>query len=105
MSPQFTLAIVVLLIGFFVFKTVRPWCRLVPRRRPWLILASVASIVLVVRLYPWINELGPGVGESPAGIFVILAKAIPLGLLFIAAVATILAAAIPFRPGRSDPSE
>jgi len=70
-------------------------CRLAPRLRVWLILASVCALGGVVLLVPWAFRLKPPWSESPAGLFLILARIIPLGLIGSGAVGAILGAAFP----------
>jgi hypothetical protein len=86
------IAAAALVIGMPMYDTVREWCRVAPERRPWLIAGAIASLVLVAIAVPRIFELKPPYSESPAGIFVILARGLPLGFVAVVAIATLIGA-------------
>lgn len=103
-KPLIVIAAVAFVIAVPVYETVREWCRLEPRRRPWLVAGAIGSLALVAIVAPGIGKLSPPLSESPAGLFVVLAKAAALGLLAVVALATLLAAAKSAPPDRSDPA-
>jgi hypothetical protein len=89
------LSLVPVLTAVFVFRRVRRWCEREDRRRPSLIAVSIAILCLVAALVPGVFELRPPYSESPSGLIVILARGEALGILGMAAVATMVAAVIP----------
>jgi hypothetical protein len=92
-KPLLVIAVTAVVIAVPIYRTVREWCRVAPHRRPWLLGAAIGALALVAVTVPGIGRLEPPFSESPSGLFVILARAIPLALLALAAVATLLAAA------------
>ena len=91
-KPLLVIAATAVVIAVPIYQTVRTWCRVAPHRRPWLVAAAIIALAFVAVTVPGIGRLTPPFSESPSGLFVILARAIPLGLTAVAAVATLLAA-------------
>jgi hypothetical protein len=103
-KPLLVIGVTAVVIAVPIYHTVREWSRVAPHRRPWLLAAAIGALILVAVIVPHIGKLRPPFSESPAGIFVILARAIPLGLIALAAVATLVAVATPPAPDRADPA-
>ena len=103
-KPLLVIAVTAVVIAVPIYRTVREWCRVAPHRRPWLLAAAIGALALVAVTVPGIGRLEPPFSESPLGLFVILARAIPLALVALAALATLLAAARPTPSDHSDPA-
>jgi hypothetical protein len=69
-----------------------------------LIAASFVVLGLVGVLVPKVFELRPPFSESPAGLFVIFARGEALAMVAMAAIATVVAAAITPPPRGVDPA-
>ena len=92
-KPLLMIAATVVIIAVPIYHTVREWCRVAPHRRPWLLAAALGALAVVAITAPNIGRLSPPLSESPAGLFVILARATALGLLCVGGIATLVAAA------------
>lgn len=99
------LSLVPVLTAVFVFRRVRRWCEREDHRRPWLIAVSIAILCLVAALVPGVFELQPPYSESPSGLIVIFLRGEALAILGMAAVATMVAAAIPSGWRGADPAD
>ena len=89
-------------VVYWAYRRAARYCRRVPQVRPWLILASLAALAGAVAIVPWATRLKPPWSESPSGIFLLLARFIPISLVCLSAIGAILGAILPERSTPED---
>ena len=97
---KLVVAALVLAIFLAAFRAVRAHMRIHPGRRHWMVAAAIATLTGLVAIYTRIWALKPPFSESPSGLFVILGRLAAVVPMALAALATLVAAAIT-RPARS----
>ena len=91
---------IVLLIAVPVGRAVLRRCSSAPRYRPWIVVASLIALGVVVGLAPWVGRLDPPYSESPSGIIVVSARGLALTILLSCALGALGAVVMSYRnPG------
>ena len=94
-TNQLVALFVAVLMVIAGYRLTAPYCRRVPGRRALVMVCALAAVGVVALLIPQAGRLTGSVAESPAGIFVILIRVIPLLTVGLLALGAFAAAAWP----------